>query len=295
MPLVAELAELRVRIGVQAEVLAEALAVERPAFNERRVADVLAKLRRTFHFLRQRNLQMVAGDSFVERERLHFPLGPRVKIVGVDKIAAGTAGLRRAGLIVGSGLRRRLEIGNRANAVGQARELAKKMRQPGIDALGDNAVAVHQVVGLVVVETRIGAQKFREVVEAALKLGRRDDFVHFGADAFHFREADFVNLLGREIRRSLPADQERVGSGAVRQCSGRDAFATCGKIRGGHVIVEFAERRRKGSRVDAFGFFGEAGAVSLGKIGREFGERLQQRAGERIGGSDIGDLLGQVA
>src|SRR5258708_12422964 len=105
---VAELAKLRVRIGVQAEVLAEALAVERPAFNERRVPDVLAKLRRTFHFLRQRNFQMVAGATFVDRERLHFPLGPRVKLVGVDKIAAGTAGLRRSGLIVGTGVRRRV-------------------------------------------------------------------------------------------------------------------------------------------------------------------------------------------
>src|SRR5712692_11891667 len=52
---VAELPELRVRIGVEANVFAEALAVERPAFDERGVTGVLAKLRRIFHLLRQRN------------------------------------------------------------------------------------------------------------------------------------------------------------------------------------------------------------------------------------------------
>src|SRR6266404_1296023 len=147
--LVAELPEFRVWIGVEADVLAEALAVQRPALDKRRVAEVLAKLRRVFHFLRQRNLQMVPGDRFMQRERFHFPLGPRVQIVRIDEIAAGPPGLRRTRLIVSGGLRGRLEIGNGADAVRQARQLAEKMRQAGIDALGDDAVAVHKIVRLV--------------------------------------------------------------------------------------------------------------------------------------------------
>jgi len=103
------------------------------------------------------------------------------------------------------------------------------------------------------------------------------------------------NLLRREIRSRLPAHQERVGGRAVRERRGRDGFATGWEIRRSDVVVEFAERGRHRSRVNALGFLGKAIAIGFGKVRREFRERLQQRAGERIGGSEIGDLLGQVA
>src|SRR6266478_2992093 len=293
--LVAELAEFRVWIGVQADVFAEALAVQRPALDKRRVAEVLAKLRRVFHFLRQRNLQMVPGDRFMQRERFHFPLGPRVQIVRIDEIAAGPPGLRRTRLIVSGGLRGRLEIGNGADAVRQARQLAEKMRQAGIDALGDDAVAVHKIVRLVVVETRIGAQKFGEVVEAALKFRGGDDAIHLRANALYFGQSDFMNLLRREAGRGLPADMKGVHRRAIRQGRGGDVFAASRKIGRGDVVAKLVERRRDRGRVNALGFFGEPRAVGFRKVGRKFGEGLQQRAGQRIGRSEVGDLLGQVA
>src|SRR6202158_527063 len=157
---VAELAKFGVRIGVQPDVFAEPFAIQRPALDKGGVAHVLAKFRRVLHVLRQRNLQMVPGDSFVERERFHFPLRPRVQIVSVDEIAAGASGPRRTALVISGGLRRRLEIRNDADAVGQPRQLAEKMRESGIDALGDDAVPVHQIFRFVVVEARVGAQKF---------------------------------------------------------------------------------------------------------------------------------------
>src|SRR5258707_5584124 len=124
------------------------------------------------------------------------------------------------------------------------------MGQPGVDALGDDAVAVDEIVGLVVVEARIGAEKFGEIVKAALELGGRDDFVHLGANALYFREADFVNLLRREIRGGLPADVEAVSGGAVGQRGGSDVFAASGQIRRRDIVVEFVERGRNRRRVD---------------------------------------------
>src|SRR4029077_303517 len=131
------------------------------------------------------------------------------------EIAAGTASLRRAALVIGGGLRGRLEIRNSADAVRQSRQFPKKMREAGIDALGDDAVAVNEIFGLVVVKTRICAKEFGEVVEAALEFSGRDDLVHLRANAFHFGQANFVNLIRRQIRCGLPPDMEALTPGAV--------------------------------------------------------------------------------
>src|SRR5580658_4472918 len=51
--LVGELAELRIRILQQPNFFPEALGIQRPAFNERRIADMLAELRHVLHLLPQ--------------------------------------------------------------------------------------------------------------------------------------------------------------------------------------------------------------------------------------------------
>src|SRR6266850_1265323 len=73
------------------------------------------------------------------------------------------------------------------------------MCQLRVDFLRHDAVAVHQVLWLVVEKTRIGTQEFSEVMEAAFEPGGRDDFIHLRPDALYFGETDFVNLLRRRI------------------------------------------------------------------------------------------------
>src|SRR5436853_359528 len=85
---VAELPEFRVRIFVHAELFAEALRIQCPALDKRRVSEVFPEFRHVFHLLPERKLKMMPGYRFMQRERFHFPLWPRVKVKGVDEIAA---------------------------------------------------------------------------------------------------------------------------------------------------------------------------------------------------------------
>src|SRR5258708_32101893 len=145
---VRELPEFRVRIFVQSKFFAETLRIQGPAFHESRIAHVLAKFRLSLQLLRERNLQVMPRNRFVQRERLHLPLRPRVQVVCVHEITAGTSRLRRARLVVGRRLRRSLEIRNLAHAVRQARQLPEEVPEFGIDFLGNDAVAVQPGVGL---------------------------------------------------------------------------------------------------------------------------------------------------
>jgi hypothetical protein len=66
------------------------------------------------------------------------------------------AGFRGTLLVVGRRLRVRDEIRHRLHAVGQSRQLAEELRQHGIDALAEVAIARQQLVGCAVIELRVG-------------------------------------------------------------------------------------------------------------------------------------------
>ena len=100
---IAELPELRVRVLVHAKLFAEALGIQSPALDKRRVAGVLSEFRLALLLLGQGNLQMVSGNRFVQRESFHLPFRPRTQVIGVHKIAAGPASGGCARLIVGGG------------------------------------------------------------------------------------------------------------------------------------------------------------------------------------------------
>jgi len=108
------------------------------------------------------------------------------------------------------------------------------MCQLRVDFLRHDAVAVHQVLWLVVEKTRIGTQEFSEVMEAAFEPGGRDDFIHLRPDALYFGETDFVNLLRRQVRRRLPADMERVAAAPF----GSAVAAMDSRHAGKYVIVK---------------------------------------------------------
>src|SRR5712692_9060999 len=292
---VAELPEFRVGIFVHSQVFAEALGIQPPAFHERRITDMLAEFRLPLHLLRERNLQVMPGHGFVQRERFHLPLRPRAQIVGVHEIASRPARARRPRLIIGGRLRRRLEIRNRTHTVGQTRELAEKARKLRINLLGNDAVAVHQIFRLVVEKSRIGSEELREVLKTALESRGSDDLVHLRADAPHLGESDFVNLLRRQVCRGLPAHMKGVRGRAIRQRRGGDRFAARRQIGRNHVFPQLLKRGRDRARVDLLCPRGHARALRLGKARRKFGERLEQSALHRIRRNQIRNLFGEVA
>src|SRR5258705_185608 len=107
----------------------------------------------------------------MKRKGFHLPFWPRTKIVSIDKIISGAARGRRARLIVRGGLRRRLEIRNGDDAVLISRQFAEFVYQLRIDGFRDYFVSIDQILSPVEIEARIVAQKFRELMEAALKSG----------------------------------------------------------------------------------------------------------------------------
>ncbi len=169
------------------------------------------------------------------------------------------------------------------------------MRELRIDFLGHDAVAVYQILRLLVEKTRIGAQKFREVVKAAFKPCGCDDFVHLRANSLHFGEAGFVNLLRRQVRCRLPANMERVGRCAIRQRRGCDGFAARRQISGREIVVQLLECGLDGVCVNPFRALGQPGAIRLGESRGKFGEGLQQRACHGIGWNEIGNLFRHIA
>src|SRR5580704_14808671 len=104
------------------------------------------------------------------------------------------------------------------------------MREFRINSLGDHPIRIDEIVWLLEIKSWIGAKKFRELVKAPVKSGGPNDLLHLSTDTFHFREADLVNLLRRQIRRRLPADVKGISRSTVRQRADGDVFAACGNV-----------------------------------------------------------------
>src|SRR5256712_10921672 len=291
---VAELAEFRIRIFVHPYLFAETLGIQRPAFYEGCIASVPAEFRNSFEFLSEGNLQMMARHGLVKRERFHLPLRSRVQLVRVYEIPARSARVRSARLVIRRRLRRRLKFGYRSDAIRQTRQLSKQARQLRIHLLHNEAVAVHQIVGLVVEESRISPQKFRKLVKAALERGRCDDFFHLRVDALHFREANFVNLLGCETCSGLEASAKSIVCCAVWQSRHSDTLAAGGNVCRGEIGMQFLKRGHNRAGVHALGAIGQTCAIRFRKAGGKCRERFQQGAGHRFRRDQISNLLGHV-
>ena len=169
------------------------------------------------------------------------------------------------------------------------------MRKFRIDLLRDDAVAVDQIIRLVIEKMRLSPQKFREVMEAALKSRRSDDFVHFRTDTLHFRESNLANLLRRQIRSGLPAHVKRIRGGAIRQRRRGDGFAARRNVSLRDVVMQFLNCRNDRAGVKLFRALRQSSFFAFGKPRGKFTERLQQRARQRIRRNQAGNLLGHIA
>ena len=166
---VGELPEARVRILVEAEVVAEPLGVERPAFDVGREAAGAPEHRQVGLLLRERDLQVMARHRLVHRQHLHLVLRPHLGAVEVHVVVAGARTVERRALVVGGRRVRRAVVRDRPQAERRAVELAEELRQLRVDHLHDVGVGAEQLVARLVVELRVGAQVLEELGQRALE------------------------------------------------------------------------------------------------------------------------------
>ena len=86
---VGELAELVVGVVVQAQLVAQRLAVQGPALAVGHVVAVAAELGDAGLLGGERRLEVVPGHGLVQREGHHLPARPRLRAVEVHQVRAG--------------------------------------------------------------------------------------------------------------------------------------------------------------------------------------------------------------
>ncbi len=231
---------------VEADLFAELLGVEGPAFGVGAEAGVKAELRQALELLLDRELHVMAGDAFVVGDGLVFEQGAVGEVAGGDADAAGAFAVGCAGLIVGGvgGL----EDGNGFDGDGAAGDEGEELREFGLHLRDVAAVVVEDLLGGggdplgIVVD---GGAEGGQILEARIVGEAR----HLGGDAGDFVEAESVDLFGREVCGGAAEDVVLValrsvgqrGDGevgaAVRGVVGRDEGGE-GTIGGDDVLVD---------------------------------------------------------
>src|SRR6187402_666986 len=209
-----------VRILVEADFLAQPLAVEAPTFCVGSVVALLAELWDTSEFLRDGDLQMMSGQTLVVRDDLRVLETTAGEVVRVNVDAAGALSIRRAGLVVGCGLLLLHVLRNGQDLERGFGQRTEELRQLGLHVVDVAGVGVDELLlgGSVQLGIRFdgGVEGF-EIVETHLL---RDD-EHGGLVTLYFFQADLVNLVGGLVGRCALPDTEGVIGVAIGY--GRDA------------------------------------------------------------------------
>ena len=255
---VGQLAELGIRVGVKAHLLAEALGIQAPALDVAGVAAVLAELRQAHDLVGDGQLQMMPRHSLVQRERLHLPLGTRLQVVGVGKEKTGAAGVVRSGLIIGS-CDRLLDVRrNRNYAVRLAWQFAKQLGQLGVGPLADVSITGEQLVGCLVVKPRISPEELEERVQVTLEANLFANRLHLASDTLHFAQTDVVNLIRAERRGGVMFDLVIVPRPAVGQRATANGRAAIRHVLVTQERVQPLERRADLVGINRLGRLGQA-------------------------------------
>ncbi len=219
-----------VGIGVEAEFFAEAFSVEAPAFDVGGVAGVASEFGEAFEFHGESDLEVVAGDAFVEGKGFHFVLGACFGFVEVDGVGTGACAIGGGSHVVGGGGVGGDVWGNGVDAVGHAGHSAEEFDYGGVDAFVEFAIGGEKFFAGFVVETFVGAEEDEEFIKCAFELDLFDDVHHLGANAFDFVEADLVDLPGREVGGGEVACASFVEFLAVGEVEGTDFVLAGGEV-----------------------------------------------------------------
>ena len=269
-------AVVRIRVLVEANLLAQPLGVERPALCVSRIVLVLAEVGQVVQLLRNGDLQVMAGNALVIRDGFYLVEIALGGVIQVDAQTARPAAVRRARLVIGGIHVLRNVVGNRGNLKRSLGQPAKELRQLRLHRPNVAAIGCHKRLGRRGMQLGIGLQsraKALQIREAQLLRNGQ----HLGLVLLHLVESDLVNLVGGQIGSSRAAYTEGVVLCPVGQRPNARLRAPCGNIAhlkkarkahvsGQHFLADGVQRLG----LDAFLF-----------SGRDGGRKLLQRHGQR--------------
>src|SRR5215471_7500714 len=152
------------------------------------------------------DLQMVSRDRFMQRKRGHFPLGPGLWFIKIDKVGTGARSIGRAGTVVGGGGVRRCDGRDGLHTVWFTWQRAEDLYEVRIHGLGQGLVGLKKIVGRLVKELGIGAQELEKLLTRTLEACLLEDLVHLTADPSYLAQPDLVDLFRCDIGRGEVPD-----------------------------------------------------------------------------------------
>src|SRR5262249_53118261 len=155
------------RIGVHAELLAQRLGVQTPAFVERGLAGESPEPRQLLELALQRDLEVVARGGLVQVQRLERPARARLQVERVDVEDAEAGAVLRWSLVRAARRRRGAERLDRADLeVGPGPD-AEQPGQERLDGAAEAAVGLEQLVLALEVHRRVALERREVLLELA--------------------------------------------------------------------------------------------------------------------------------
>src|ERR1700677_1786139 len=196
------------------ELIGQAFGVERPAFAVAAVPEIAADRGNAFIFERDRALEVVAGNCFVEGGGFVFDAAVLFGLIGVDEENAGAAAVFGGRVVFvgavflaegGIGLNDDVGFGPEAEGGGG---FFFGARERGL-GIGDQSGAIFEQILFV------GAEFFEKRRDVAGVEGFFGDVFHFGGDFVDFFQAELVDLRGGNGERAEVAHGGVIAGGAV--------------------------------------------------------------------------------
>jgi hypothetical protein len=158
---------------------------------------------------------MVPRYRLVGREDLDLVDRTHLRTVEVHVEVPGPAAVGGGSAVVGGGGVRGDGVRNGPQTVRGAGQSVEQAHQLGLDLLAGEGVGLQQLLGVLVVEARIGSEVVDELGEGAGEPDLDDDVLHGPANAPHLLQSEQVDLLGREIDAGVRAHLVVVVRGTV--------------------------------------------------------------------------------
>jgi hypothetical protein len=282
--LVGQVAEARERLAQQPQFRPQSFRVQRPAFAVGHVPAVAAERRQLGIALGARDLQVVAGQGFVQGQGFDFPHRPGVQARRVDHQRRHA--VRAAGFVIGAALALGAQRLHRLDRQFVRRNRVEQQRQLAAHARDGAAVAVQQRLRLREEQSRVAACEGDELRQVAAKAGARHQRRDLGADARHFLHAQRVDLGRQEVGGGGAFHQQGVPRRSAGQAGGRDGRARGRQVLAAHDVLELLQAGRQP---------GDGGLAVQRQFFAHWLRDGGRQAPERFGQGAVAQVLAQCA